>query len=219
VTGAGPARPDDPPGLAARLARCLPPLVTPVRDLPLGGYRPNDVERPRPAAVLVGILATRRPGVLLTVRSDRLARHAGQVAFPGGGRESGDRGIVDTALREAHEEIGLEPDRVHPVGFLGRYDTISGYRMTAVVGVVSQAGGWRPDGVEVERVFTVPLAQVADDDCYRRDRLRYAGRSFEILTLKHPEVRIWGATAALLHDLGARLRAAGFADAGAGTAG
>lgn len=219
MTRARSARPDDPPGLAARLARCLLPLVTPVRDLPLGGYRPSGVERPRPAAVLVGILATQWPAVLLTVRSDRLARHAGQVAFPGGGRESGDRSIVGTALREAHEEIGLEPDQVDPVGFLGRYDTISGYRITAVVGAVLQAGQWRPDGVEVERVFTVPLAQVADDGCYRRDRVRYAGRRFEILTLEHPEARIWGATAALLYDLGARLRAAGLADAGAGTAG
>jgi 8-oxo-dGTP pyrophosphatase MutT (NUDIX family) len=204
--GARPARPGDSTGLASRLARSLPSLDTSIGDLPLGGYRPDDVERPRPAAVLVGIVDEPSPSVLLTVRSERLARHAGQVAFPGGGREPDDADVVDTALREAREETGIDSADVRPVGFLGRYDTITGYRMTAVVGVLTRAGDWRPDGVEVERIFTVPLSRVVDDDRYRRDRVRFAGRTFEILTLDHPEFRIWGATAALLHDLGARLR-------------
>lgn len=200
-------------GLADRLARCLPPLNTPIGDLPVGGYRPEDVQRPRPAAVLVAVIEPEPARVLLTVRSERLQRHAGQVAFPGGAREAGDHGVVATALREAHEEAGVPPESVRPVGFLGRYDTITGYRMTAVVGVLRADAQWRADGREVERVFTVPLERIADDRSYRRDRVRYGGRTFEILTLAHPEFRIWGATAALLHDFGARLRASGF-DAG-----
>lgn len=197
--------------LAARLSDCLPSLSTPVGELPLGGYRPERVDRPRPAAVLVAVVDAPAPAVVLTVRSSQLARHAGQVAFPGGGREPGDADVVDTALREAREEVGIEPAAVEPVGLLGRYDTISGYRMTAVVGVLPAATGWRPDGIEVERVFTVPLARVADETRYRRDHVRYAGRRFEILTLSDPEHRIWGATAALLNDLGSRLRSSGFA--------
>lgn len=191
--------------LNSRLRRVLAPLDQTISSLPVDGYLPEQVDRPRPAAVLVGITAD-EPSVLLTLRSSRLARHAGQVAFPGGVREAHDHSVVDTALREAQEEAGIDPGGVTPVGYLSRYDTITGYRMTAVVGLLSEKVRPVPDRVEVESVFTVPLADVVDADAYQVDRVRFAGRSFEILTLVHAEHRIWGATAALLFDLGRRLR-------------
>jgi len=94
---------------------------------------------------------------------------------------------------------------VRPAGLLGRYDTITGFRMTAVVGWVDADFEPVPDRNEVDRVFSVPLARVRDPDAWRCDRVRWQDRTFEILTLDHPEHRIWGATAALLHDLGERL--------------
>ncbi|MGK7295226.1 MAG: CoA pyrophosphatase [Candidatus Wenzhouxiangella sp. M2_3B_020] len=204
MTGAGPVAGPRPEALESILAPALHPLTTPISQLPVDGYRPGTDARPRPAAVLVGITRD-DSGVVLTLRSTELARHAGQVAFPGGAREPVDDSVVDTALREAREEAGIEPDHVRPLGYLSRYDTITGYRMTAVVGVLDPGVRLEPDRSEVERVFTVPLEHVADPDRYRRDRVRFRERRYEILTLEHPEFRIWGATAALLHDLGRRL--------------
>lgn len=204
VTGTGPAAGPQPEALESVLTPVLHPLSTPISRLPVHGYRPRTDERPRPAAVLVGIKRD-DAGVVLTLRSTELARHAGQVAFPGGAREPVDASVVDTALREAREEVGIEPDRVHPLGYLSRYDTITGYRMTAVVGILATGIELEPDRSEIERVFTVPLEHVADPGRYRCDRVRYRERRYEILTLEHPEFRIWGATAALLHDLGRRL--------------
>ncbi|MEX2497976.1 MAG: CoA pyrophosphatase [Wenzhouxiangellaceae bacterium] len=194
--------------LKAVLSAPLFPLDCPISDLPVAGYCPEAVTRPRPAAVLVGVTAGREPGIVLTLRSRQLAHHAGQVSFPGGGRDAPGESVVQTALREAHEEAGIEQHRVRPLGFLGRYDTITGYRMTAVVALLDAGISFTPDHNEVDAVFTVPLVHVMDPDRYRRDRIRYAGREFEIVTLEHPEHHIWGATAALLADFGSRLSSA-----------
>lgn len=113
---------------------------------------------------------------------------------------------METALREAREEAGIPERTVRPLGYLGRYDTITGYRMTAVVASLDPDTAFRPDHNEVESVFTVPLAHVTDPARFRRDRVRYAGRRFEIVTFEHSAHHIWGATAALLEDFGARLR-------------
>lgn len=187
------------------LRRHLFPLDTPIGELPVGGYRPEGLRRLRPAAVLVPITEEADPRILLTVRAAHLAKHAGQVAFPGGGREQPGESVVETALREAREETGLDPSMVRPAGLLGRYDTITGFRMTAVVGWIDPRFRPVPDRNEVDEVFSVPLADVRDPNAWRRDHVRWNERSFEILTLAHPEHRIWGATAALLHDLGQRL--------------
>lgn len=197
--------------LEESLQRGLFPLNTPIADLPVGGYRPDGpggLERPRPAAVLVPVTEEDEPRILLTVRAAHLAKHAGQVAFPGGGRDRRGETVVQTALREAHEETGLAPECVRPAGLLGRYDTITGFRMTAVVGRIDPTFDPVPDLNEVAKVFSVRLAHVLDPDAWRRDRVKWQGRCYELLTLDHPEHRIWGATAALLKDLGERLEPA-----------
>jgi len=191
--------------LEARLEARLFSLDTPVSRLPLGGYRPDSEKRPRPAAVLVGITCGAEPGVVLTLRSRELENHAGQISFPGGGRDAPGESIVETALREAREEAGIQRSQARPLGFLGRYDTITGYRMTAVVASLDPDTIFTPDHKEVEEVFTVPLAHVTDAGRYRCDRVRYAGNRFEIITLEHAAHHIWGATAALLKDFGERV--------------
>ena len=156
--------------------------------------------------MLVGVTSGAEPGVVLTLRSRQLAHHAGQVSFPGGARDAPGESVVQTALREAHEEAGIHELEVRPLGFLPRYDTISGYRMTAVVASLDRDISLQPDYNEVESVFTVPLADVIDPARYRRNSVRYAGRRFEIVTFDHALHHIWGATAALLEDFGARVR-------------
>lgn len=192
--------------LEARLSPHLFSLETPISELPVGGYRPRSESRPRPAAVLVGVTFGVEPGVVLTLRSHLLEHHAGQVAFPGGGRDVPGESVVETALREAREEAGIEERKVRPLGYLGRYDTITGYRMTAVVASLDPDTIFQPDHNEVESVFMVPLAHVIDPARFRRDRVRYAGRRFEIVTFEHAAHHIWGATAALLEDFGSRVR-------------
>lgn len=192
--------------LEARLSAQLFPLGTSLSELPVGGYRPDSERRPRAAAVLVGVTSDDDPCIVLTLRSRQLEHHAGQVSFPGGGRDAPGESAVETALREAWEEAGISERRARPLGYLGRYDTITGYRMTAVVASLDPGIHFRPDHNEVESVFTVPLAHVVDSARFRRDIVHYAGRRFEIVTFEHAVHHIWGATAALLEDFGARLR-------------
>lgn len=192
--------------LDAQLSAHLYPLDIPLSQLPVGGHRPDSDEKLRPAAVLVGVIAGADPSVVLTLRSRRMEHHAGQVSFPGGGRDAPGESAVQTALREAREEAGIEENRVRPLGYLGRYDTITGYRMTAVVASLHPETTFSPDRMEVESVFTVPLEHIADPARYRCDRVRYAGQRYEIITLAHPAHHIWGATAALLKEFGEKVR-------------
>lgn len=174
------------------------------------GWRPpgREAERPRrTAAVLVGVLDAADPEVILTVRSRALAQHAGQVAFPGGAADDGDPSGVRTALREAEEEIGLTPDRVQPLGFLDRIDTISDYRVLPVVGLVHREANLVPDQREVDEVFTVPLAHVLDLAAYRPTRIHAEGVTRVVYHLDWSSHHVWGVTAGILRNLA--LRAAG----------
>ncbi len=157
---------------------------------------------PVPAAVLVPILD--RAGalaVLLTRRTEGLARHAGQISFPGGRADAVDRAPVATALREAREEVGLAPDRVAIAGRLENYVVGTGYRITPVVGVVAGAPALAPDAREVAEVFEVPLPFVLDAGNYRREGMTVDGLARRYHVLSWGRYRIWGATAAILANL------------------
>lgn len=161
-----------------------------------------------PAAVLVPVVAREQGAtVVLTVRTEQLRNHAGQVSFPGGRRDRGDDGPVANALRESHEEIGLAPDAVEILGFLDDYPTVTGFRITPVVGLLQPPARLRPDAGEVAEVFEVPLAVVADLASYRRRWLRRAGLRIPYYVVAHGERTIWGATAAMLRDLARRVAA------------
>jgi 8-oxo-dGTP pyrophosphatase MutT (NUDIX family) len=164
---------------------------------------------PRPAAVLVPIVA--RPGgatVLLTERTAHLRGHAGQVAFPGGGCDPQDAGPIDTALREAFEEVGLARERVEVIGQLPDYLTGSGYRVTPVVGIVESGFEARIDPFEVAEVFEVPIGFLMDPRHHERRRIVLQGvvdRSFLAMPWhdvgSEREHFIWGATAAMIRNL------------------
>lgn len=172
-----------------------------LRNAAGGPSRPN-----RTAAVLVPVLDKPEPEILLTVRSELLLHHPGQVSFPGGSVDRTDRSAVSTALREAEEEIGLDFSQVSPLGFLDRLDTISDYRVLPVVGLVRSSFVWKPDLSEVSEVFTVPLELATNHREYSHREVVEGGKKFVISSLIWQGHMIWGITAAILLNLGSRMR-------------
>lgn len=159
-------------------------------------------ERPVPAAVLVPLIDHPHGlTVLLTERAARLKNHAGQVSFPGGRIEASDEGPLAAALRETHEEIGLDASRVHLVGYLPDHLVISGYRVTPVVAFVDPGFSLRIDAGEVREAFEVPLVHVLDRRNYLPRTRHVGGREVRLYDLAWGEHHIWGATAGMLITL------------------
>lgn len=163
----------------------------------------------REAAVLVPIL--KRPegySVLLTRRADTLRNHKGQVSFPGGRRDPEDASLAACALREAQEEVGLPPENVEIIGYLGDYPTTTRYRVTPVVALVTPPAQFAFDAGEVAAVFEVPLSVLLDASRYESKILTREGLNVPFFEIHHGGHRIWGATAGMLRDLCRKLATA-----------
>jgi len=156
------------------------------------------------AAVLLPIVARETPSLLLTRRTETLARHSGQISFPGGRSEVGDLSPVETALRETFEETGIAPGFVAVAGYLDRYLTGTGFDIQPVVGVLAQDFTLKPDPREVAHVFEVPLAFLLDPANRRRESRHIAGRDRRFYAFTYEGHEIWGATAAIIVDLAVR---------------
>jgi len=136
--------------------------------------------------------------MLLTERAPDLKHHAGQVSFPGGGMEAGDADILETALREAQEEVGIRPSQVEIAGYLAPTATITGFAVTGVIGFVDPAFEPVPDPCEVDSVFEVPVGFLMDEGNARYSERLYEGRSLAVASFDYDGHRIWGATAGLI---------------------
>jgi len=158
-----------------------------------------------PAAVLIAVTDRVEPGVILTVRRDNMRTHAGQVAFPGGRIDAGE-GAVAAALREAREEIGLDPARVDLIGSIESYRTVTGYCVTPVIGVIPADLHLELHEPEVADWFEAPLAfLLAPENQHRRSGL-FQGRERHYYEILWEDRRIWGATAAMIVNLARRLQ-------------
>ena len=192
----------------SRLQQAVSPLSKGVGSLQVNNFRPADDDGVRPgrtAAVLVPILELESPEILLTRRSMHLSHHPGQVSFPGGAAEESDDSAVSTALREANEEVGLNPALVTPIGFLDRFDSISDYRVLPVVGLVKPPFNWTIDRTEVDEAFTIPLEVVMDLDRYNKRSVSHNGKDMVLHSLEWQGHEVWGLTAAMLVNLSRRL--------------
>ena len=188
---------------STRLASGLPVSPLPAdTDFSLNGVMPVP-DKWRPAAVLIP-LVNRASGVtvLLTQRTEDMPSHAGQVSFPGGRSQDGDIDAADTALREAHEEVGLERQFVEVVGSVDLYRTGTGFEITPVVGIVTPGFTTHADPREVADVFEVPLDHFLDEKNHRIDSRKVAeGRERRFYAMPYGERYIWGATAGMLKNL------------------
>ena len=158
------------------------------------------------AAVLIPVTDRAAPGVILTRRTDTLAKHAGQVAFPGGRIDPSDADAVAAALREAEEEIALPRAAVTIVGEADRYRTGTGFEVTPVIGVVPPDLMFVPAAAEVAAVFEVPLAFLLDSGNHMEASVEWQGRNRHYYEIFWGDHRIWGATAGMIVNLSRRLR-------------
>ncbi len=163
----------------------------------------------RPAAVLVPIVPRAGgPRVILTRRTQALRHHAGQISFPGGCLEPDDLSPLEAALRETWEEIGLPASSVDPIGYLDPFATITGFRVSPVVGLVRPGFALKLDPAEVDEAFEVPLEFLLDPaNCETRSR-EFRGRVRQYHAYDWEGRDIWGATASMLLNLSRRWHAA-----------
>lgn len=193
-------------GLRERLQGAAPPAFTVYGDDPLEDGLRGGTDEAKRAAVLVPIIP--RPGgltVLFTQRTAHLKAHAGQVSFPGGRAEPGDPSPQFTALREAREEIGLDPAQVEVLGRLPDYYTRTGYVVAPIIGLLAPPLRLAPDPREVAEIFEVPLAFLLDSTNHRRASRQWQGRTLRFYEMPYRteagERYIWGATAGMIVNL------------------
>lgn len=198
----------------ARLAAAPPANAFDRAVLPdFGDYRLNAYDldadllaRARPAAVLIAAVARPEGATLiLTERTAHLRAHSGQVAFPGGKIDATDASPAAAALREAQEEIGLDPAAVETIGYLDPYISTSGYRILPVVGLVPPDVALTPNPHEVARVFETPLAFLMDPANHRRGFRERDGLRREFWFMPYRDQKIWGVTAGIIRTLYERL--------------
>lgn len=155
----------------------------------------------RQAAVLVPVVRRPQPGLLLTQRSARLRKHAGQVAFPGGAMDSSDASLIAAALREAHEEVAIPPQCVDVVGLLPPVDTVSGFRVTPVVGIIPPDIPYRPCEDEVASVFEMPLQEALRLGRYHPLDVRRLEGERRVWLSWYQQYFVWGMTAGIIREL------------------
>ena len=192
---------DVPPGLTD-------PNITPKRgdhDLEPVMKKMMELRPIRPAAVLVPVVDHPKPTVLLTQRSAHLPDHAGQVSFPGGKIDQSDASPLDSALREAEEEIGLDRGHVEPLGYLDLYMTTLGYRIVPVVARVTPGFALTLNTSEVDATFEVPLAFLMDQNNVQRHSRDWQGMTRHYYAITFGERYIWGVTAGILRNLHERI--------------
>jgi len=180
------------------------PSVTPTR----GDHDADPVMRKiaevrpiRPAAVLVPIIDHPEPTVLLTQRAQHLPDHAGQVSFPGGKIEKDDVDPCASALRETHEEIGLDRAHIEPLGYLDLYMTTLGYRIVPVIARVKPDFTLKLNTAEVDATFEVPLAFLMDQSNLQRHSREWQGMTRHYYAITFGDHYIWGVTAGILRNL------------------
>lgn len=165
----------------------------------------NDVLNTRQAAVLVPVVRRPQPGLLLTQRSSHLRNHAGQVAFPGGAVDSSDASLIAAALREAQEEVAIPPESVEVIGILPPIDSVTGFQVTPVVGVIPPDLHYHASEDEVASVFEMPLAEALRLGRYYPLDIYRHGSDHRVWLSWYEHYFVWGMTAGIIRELGLQI--------------
>jgi len=191
-----------------QLLRCLKVSTPKSSDFDLNSDYQNITDKLlREAAVLVAVQMIKdEPHIILTKRAAALKHHPGQVAFPGGKVDTEDTDVIGAALREAEEEIGLPPSQVEVLGCLAPHITITGFRITPIIGLVTGTALLKAEQREVEEIFMVPFSFLSDPRNYYICSRRYFAKSRKYYTVPYGPYYIWGATARMLIGLAERLQ-------------
>ena len=156
----------------------------------------------RPAGVLVPLRAVGgEVRVVLARRTELVPHHKGQVCFPGGSRDPGDRDILATALRESEEELGIRPGDVELFGAMEPVPTVTGFFIQPFVGRIPADSRFRRDDFEIAEIFEVPLSAFTDMSRYRAAETTFLGKPYHVYFIDYGRHAIWGATARILRDL------------------
>jgi 8-oxo-dGTP pyrophosphatase MutT (NUDIX family) len=196
-----------------RLRFDIPAGLTDADSIPASGDRGTDRmleilarEQPiRPAAVLIPVIDRPQPTVLLTQRAAHLNDHAGQISFPGGKIDTTDASPLDTALREADEEVGLAREFIDPIGYLDLYGTSFGFRILPTVARVRPGFTLRVNASEVDDAFEVPLGFLMNPANHQLHSKEFRGMERTYYAMPYGERYIWGATAGILRVLYERI--------------
>ena len=196
-----------------RLNFDVPPGLTDPNIIPPSGDQGTDrmlriiaEEQPvRPAAVLIPVVERDELTVLLTQRSPHLSSHAGQISFPGGKIDATDRSPLDAALREAHEEVGLDRKFIEPIGYLDLYATGLGFRILPTLARVKPGFDLLINAGEVDDAFEVPLAFLMNPEKHQVHSKEFRGMERTYYAMPFAERYIWGATAGILRVLYERI--------------
>lgn len=159
----------------------------------------------QPAAVMIPVVAREPLTVILTLRTANLSSHAGQIAFPGGKLDA-DETVMDTAMREAAEEIALDARFIEPLGYLDWYRTRTGFAVSPIVAMITPWFSLRANPDEVDDVFEVPLAFLLDEANHQTHTRYWKGKDRNFYAMPYGERYIWGATAGIIRNMHERLK-------------
>ncbi|MGS6179841.1 CoA pyrophosphatase [Enterobacter sichuanensis] len=155
----------------------------------------------RQAAVLIPVVRRAQPGLLLTQRSAHLRKHAGQVAFPGGAVDSSDASLIAAALREAQEEVAIPPEAVEVIGVLPPVDSVTGFQVTPVVGIIPPDLQYHASVDEVSAVFEMSLEEALRLSRYHPLDIHRRGHDHRVWLSWYQHYFVWGMTAGIIREL------------------